>query len=119
MAGIHGLLLMATAIIHVLFGLGPKVYGAEWRNFVRSKLWKSVWIDNDKNMAAFWFVIFGPVLFLTGMSVYEIETAGLALPSSIGWTLLGVSTFGAIMCPKSGFTVFLLPQAIFYLCSEF
>ena len=115
MTGIHGLLLMTTAIVHVAFGLMPKIYGAEWRSFAQKKFWRSVWIENDRNMAAFWFVIFGPVLFLAGLSIYEIETAGLDLPASIGWTLLTVSTVGAIMSPKSGFAALLLPQAIFYL----
>jgi len=115
MTGIHGFLLMATAIIHVSFGLLPKVYGSEWRRFAEAKFWRSILLDNDKNMAAFWFVAFGPVIFLAGLAIYELEAGGLALPASIGWTLLAIAAVGAVMSPKSGFTVFLLPQAIFYL----
>ncbi len=109
---------MGTAVLHTAFGLLPKIYGEEWSEFSRLRLWKSVSIANDRNMAAFWFVIFGPTLFLAGLAIYEIEMAGIGLPRSFGWTLLGVSAVGSVMCPKSGFTILLLPQAIYYLVSS-
>jgi hypothetical protein len=117
MTGIHGILLISTAVLHVVFGLLPLVYGADWKKYIRSGLLNSVQIDNDRSMAAFWFVIFGPVLFLAGLAIYELETQLGVLPASLGWVLLIFSVIGSLVTPKSGFTVLLLPQVIYYLCS--
>lgn len=119
MNGLHGILLILTGVIHIVFGLMPAIYGSQWKAFLTSGMLNTVWVDNDKNMAAFWFVIFGPIMIALGVAVYELETQFSVLPMSVGWVLLGLSVLGAIMSPKSGFTLLLIPQSIFYLYSAY
>ena len=119
MPEIHGILLMATGAIHVLFGLLPMTYKTDWKKFVQSGLWNTVTIKNDRDAAAFWFVTGGILLFLMGMTLYELEAQVAALSISIGWGLLLLGFLGAVMTPKSGFTLFIVPQAILYLCSAY
>ena len=114
MTGIHGILLMGTGVIHILYGLLPMAYQKDWYEFYQKKFWNLVTITSDRKMAAFWFVIAGPFMFLTGLILYELEIQGF-MPLSVGWVFLTISLTGAIMAPKSGFTIFLLPQALFYL----
>ena len=115
MIGIHGQLLMITAAIHVLFGLMPSIYLHDWKEFFKKGLWNQVFITDDRKVASFWFVMAGPLFFTIGLLIYEIEVQGMKLPVSIGWSILATSLVGVVLCPKSGFTIFILPQAIFYL----
>jgi len=115
MQGIHGILLVFTGILHIMFGFMPVVYQREWQWFVRYKLWSQVGLENDRAMAAFWFVVAGPFMIMIGLLLYELETAGLDLPLSFGILFFLISGIGAIMSPRSGFTLLLLPQSIYYL----
>ena len=78
-----------------------------------------VLIHDDRKMAAFWFVIAGPLFFMMGMLVYFIEVSGLALPISFGGVMIAVALIGSIMSNKSGFTILLLPQAVYYLLAAY
>lgn len=119
MNGLHGILLILTGVIHIAFGLMPAIYGSQWKQFLNLRIFNTVWVNNDKNMAAFWFVIFGPIMIALGLAVYELETQFSILPMSVGWALLSISILGSIMTPKSGFTVLLIPQSVFYLLSAY
>lgn len=115
MQGIHGILLMATGIVHVVFGLLPINYGNDWKGYLFAGVWNTVSLENDRSMAAFWFVMAGLLMFLVGLAIYEIERRANILPLSIGCVFLGITLLGCLMAPKSGFTFLLLPQALFYL----
>jgi hypothetical protein len=115
MQGIHGILLVFSGFLHIMFGFMPVVYQREWQWFVRYKLWSQVSLENDRAMAAFWFVIAGPFMIMMGLLLYELESAGLNLPLSFGIMFLLVSCIGSFMSPRSGFTLLLLPQSIYYL----
>ena len=117
MSGIHGVLLMLTGVIHIVFGLLPFMYFTDWQRFFMAGLWNTVSRDSDRGMAAFWFVIAGLLMFLIGLAIFEIERRTAILPLSIGLVFLGMTLFGCVMAPKSGFTLLLLPQAVFYLYS--
>lgn len=118
MNGIHGILLIATGLLHVVFGFSRPNYQREWSSFFQHRLWNTVSIGKDKDMAAFWFVICGPFMALCGIALYELEVRGIT-SSLFGWIFLGMSILGAIMTPKSGFTALLIPQALFYLASVY
>ncbi|MBI1860390.1 MAG: hypothetical protein HYR96_05680 [Deltaproteobacteria bacterium] len=117
MVGLHGILLIATGVVHIAFALSPAVYWKDWIGFSKRTFWNQVLITSDRSMAAFWFLLAGPLFVLLGMAIYEIEMSGGPLPKSIGVGLLMLGVGGAFMSPKSGFTVFILPQALFYLFS--
>ncbi len=117
MNGIHGGIMMATGLVHVLFGLMPLVYGRDWLRFYQNSFSNVVTVENDRAMAAFWFVMTGPMFVIIGALIFSMESQGLPLPAVVGWMLLAVSLLGAVMSHKSGFTVLLLPQTIFYLFS--
>jgi hypothetical protein len=119
MNGLHGILLMATGFLHVVFALMPVAYQKDWTEFWKKRLWNQVLINDDRKMAAFWFLIAGPLFFIIGHLIYTIEVQGLPLPISVGWMLFAVGTLGATMSHKSGFTVLILPQAIYYLLSAY
>jgi hypothetical protein len=95
------------------------VYLSDWVNFFRNKLWSQVDIKVDRKMAAFWFVIAGPLIAVIGLLIYDFELKGLLLPINVGWILLSIAILGAVMSPKSGFTFLLIPQAIYYLLSAY
>ena len=115
MEGIHGVLLIATGILHTLVTFTPILYSRKWLQFLKNGLFREVRANNEESMAAFWFMIAGPLMIFAGMNLYFLELLSGAIPSSIGICLLGISILGAIMMPKSGFTLLLLPQAIFLL----
>src|SRR3989338_7410845 len=119
MTGLHGILLMATGTIHLVFGLMPNAYQRDWSEFMRKKFWNQIVIVNDRKMAAFWFLFAGLLFFIIGYLIYTLEVQGLALPISVGWMIFAVGVLGSIMSHKSGFTVLILPQAIYYLISAY
>ena len=115
--GLHGILLIATGVIHIVFGLFPIVYLNDWTKFFKKGFWNQVLLNDDRSMAAFWFLIAGPLFITLGLAIYEFEIRKMPLPISVGCGLFAVGLVGAVMSPKSGFTVFILPQALFYLFS--
>lgn len=117
MSGIHGIFLMATGLLHVLVSLTPKAYLKDWSEIKKQNFWKQVTLQDDRRMAAFWFLFGGPLFFVIGYLIYFIEMQGIPMPAAFGWMLLGLGVFGSILTPKSGFTILVLPQAIFYLMS--
>ncbi len=56
MVGIHGVLLMATGMIHMIFGLLPFTYLHDWQKLFVLGLWDTVSKNDDRAMAAFCFV---------------------------------------------------------------
>ena len=119
MTGLHGILLIATGVFHIIFALLPILYLKEWTAFFTNKFWNQITGSNDRKMAAFWFLIAGPLMVLMGMAIYEIELRLIPLPLPLGWGMFAFASFGTIMSPKSGFTFLLLPQSIFYLFSAY
>lgn len=118
MNGIHGILLILTGMIHIVYGLLPHTYLHDWQKFFIAGLWDTVSTNNDKGMAAFWFIIAGLLMLLVGLAIFEIEKLKSVLPLSIGIAFFAITALGCIMAPKSGFTLFLLPQSIFYFYSS-
>ncbi len=53
--------------------------------------------------AAFWFLMFGLMLFLCGWITHWLISQTGRLPSFWGWSLLAVCAIGVILMPASGF----------------
>lgn len=53
--------------------------------------------------ATTWFFLFGLSLALMAVPLHALEKAGVALPKSFGWGLLGLAALGVLLMPDSGF----------------
>lgn len=91
---------MATAVLHIVVGL---IFAAQpLLAVVQNGFFNAVDPHFDR-MAAVWFLLFGPMLFLLGLFVqWALKETG-KLPASIGWGLLLVSVVGVVLMPTSGF----------------
>jgi Family of unknown function (DUF6463) len=62
--------------------------------------------------AAVWFVLFGAVVFISGLAISGLEqTSSAPVPKSIGWSLLALSVVGIVLMPASGFWL-VIPPAV-------
>lgn len=65
-----------------------------------------------------WFVLFGVLLFVTGLAVSALERVSPdPLPKSLGWSLLALGALGVILMPVSGFWL-AFPPAIAMLMAR-
>jgi hypothetical protein len=101
-----GLWLMALAVLHQFVGL-YFYQDALWAigqagiiNAVQPPYW-----DRD---AAFWFLMFGAMLFLYGGITHWLLAKVQTLPSFWGWGLLILSLIGVVLMPASGFWLAIL-----------
>ncbi len=61
-------------------------------------------VGHRDRRAAFWFIIFGPLLVMAGhVTIHAINTADARLLKIMGFYLLGVSVVGSLAQPKSPF----------------
>ncbi|MDQ1830409.1 DUF6463 family protein [Massilia scottii] len=99
--------LLGVAFLHTVFAfvvMGP---------IMLSMLDKGLF-NSAKSMtegATTWFFLFGILLALFAIPVYALEKAGVALPKSIGWGLIGMAALGVVLMPDSGFWL-VFPPAI-------
>ncbi|PLA73798.1 hypothetical protein CYQ88_09255 [Hydrogenovibrio sp. SC-1] len=120
---IHGRLLMATGIAHVILAILPGVFGDQFLDFSRSWFFNISsgaadfsFFDGTLNyveFAAFWFFYAGPIMFLYGQAIDRIEKSEGYVSLTIAKTFIAVSLVGAYMVPLSGMTFVLLPQGIY------
>lgn len=96
-----GYILMSIAILHEVVGLvfyAPvllEILHAGFFNTINPPYW-----ERD---AAFWFLMFGVLLFLMGWAAqWSLERVGF-IPGFISWGILLVSVVGVMMMPASGF----------------
>ena len=63
--------------------------------------------------AAFWFMIFGPLLVMGGhLAIYAVNTADARLLRIIGFYLLVIAAVGCLALPKSPFWAGLVSSAV-------
>ena len=107
--------LMGVSVLHIVFGVfvfHTVLAGLVSRGFV------NVLRADPGASLAVWFVLFGVMLFICGMSVAAVERASSdPVPKPIGWGLLGLAVLGAILMPASGFWL-VIPPAIAILISK-
>jgi hypothetical protein len=64
--------------------------------------------------AAFWFMIFGPLLIMGGhLAIHAVKTADMGLLKIIGFYLLAVAAVGSLAMPQSPFWVGLIVSLVF------
>jgi hypothetical protein len=120
---IHGRLLMVTGVAHVALSLMPGVFGEQFYQFASSVFFNVSSGAADfsffggsmkyEEFAAFWFFYAGPMMFLFGMSIDQLERLQGNVAASISSAFLVVSCIGAYMVPFSGMTFVLIPQGLF------
>ena len=71
-------------------------------------------VGHPDRRAAFWFVIFGPLLVMGGhLAIHAVKTADPALLKIIGFYFLAVALVGSLAAPTSPFWVGLIAAAVF------
>lgn len=60
----------------------------------------------------FWSLLWGVFAFLLGRLISWLEKERKRVPSYIGWELVGISLIAALLAPKDGFWLMLLPALI-------
>ena len=112
MKGWSGILLVATAGVHFVFGIVQ--YGEPLREIVADGVLNAIGGDPAR-LTTFWFFFFGFVLALLGQALFWIERRmGRRPPAFLGWQMLGVATLGGVAIPASGFWL-VVPQAIYII----
>ena len=117
----NGKIVILIGIIHSLMTVSPFVYGKQFGQFAR----RSFFNINDgfltigqldyETFAAFWCLFFGIMLFPLGILLDYIEKKNINIPRQFIWSYLVTTLIGVYMIPLSGFTIFLLPHAVYML----
>ena len=101
--------LIAVSILHVIFAIA--VFRKVFALVVERGLVNAVGADPLSQLAV-WFILFGAMLFISGVSIDALERASSNhVPKLIGWCLLGLGALGAALLPVSGFWL-IFPPAI-------
>lgn len=109
-----GYLLMLTAVLHMLLGL--LLFWQPLRAMLQAGLFNSIAAEASRGMA-FWFLLFGMLLFLVGQSMqWSLAQCG-RVPRSVSWGLLGIALVGCVVMPVSGFWL-VIPQVWLLLRAE-
>jgi hypothetical protein len=92
---------MVTALAHAVTGM--LLFGDALAGIGRDGFVDAVDPHLDRQLA-FWFMLFTPVLVILGLLMQHALAADDAkLQGLLGWSMLGIGTFGAIAMPASGF----------------
>jgi hypothetical protein len=109
-----GRLLMTIGVLHVL---GGSVVGRE----PIARIFREGFIGEgdsglgnvpehaDKELA-FWFMLWGAYIFVLGQVASWVEREGRRLPAHIGWQLVVFNLVAALLYPKGGFWLALIPS---------
>jgi hypothetical protein len=65
----------------------------------------------DKELV-FWSLLWGAFTFLMGQLISSLDKEGKRPPAYIGWELVGVILIAALLAPKDGFWLMLVPAFI-------
>ncbi len=96
-----GPLLILTAIAHAITGMF--LFGDALASIGRDGFVDAVDPHLDRQLA-FWFMLFTPVLVTLGLLMrHAVGTDDAKLERLLGWSMLGIGTFGAMAMPVSGF----------------
>lgn len=117
----NGKIFLSIGAIHTLLTIAPFAYGTQFVHFANraffsiNKGFLETGGMDYETFAAFWCFCFGIFLFPLGILVELVEKKGLKLPRPFLWSYLVAVLIGVYMIPWGGFTVFMLPHAIYML----
>ncbi|MCA1632282.1 MAG: DUF6463 family protein [Acidobacteria bacterium] len=106
-------LLMAIGVLHVLGGAWvgreplARIFREGFFGEADSSLGR-VPAEMDKELI-FWSLLWGVFTFLLGQLVSWMEKQGQRPPAYFGWELAAISLLAALLTPKDGFWLVLLP----------
>ena len=115
---------MATGVVHSAL-VAPLIYHERWEVFVGRGFMNisphsmsddfTFTFSDIGDEAAIWFFAGGVLMFLVGQLMHSLEMRSGKLPPYLGWELLAIGSFFGWMVPQSGFTLLIIPQAVFIL----
>ena len=119
LAGVAGPLMMITAVGHAAVGVAlfSEPLGAMVAEGVINTIQPPVVSAQPHfdRIAAFWFLLFTPVLFLFGQTInHAVSRRDAGSIRLIGWYLIGIGAVGAAILPVSG-NWLLLPLGVIAL----
>ncbi len=109
-------LLMAIGILHVLgvMWVGRKPLSRIFREGFfgqADSAMGTVSAHADKELV-FWSLLWGAFTFLMGQLISSLDKEGKRPPAYIGWELVGIILIAALLAPKDGFWLMLVPAFI-------
>lgn len=114
MRRLSGPLLMATGVLDLLYVL--VFHFRQLAAIAGDGFFGAVELDPfqlDREVA-FWHLTFGAMVFILGGLVHWTQSRTGTLPAFLGWSLLALGLFGAVLVPVSGFWL-VLAQAVMML----
>lgn len=107
-----GIILMAIAVLHEVVGIF--FYGSTLVEIINAGFFNTINPPYWQRDAAFWFLMFGVMLFLYGWAVDWSLRELNYVPTFLSWGLLLICIIGVMMMPASGFWL-AIPVAIIML----
>ncbi len=117
----NGKIIMSIGVIHTLLTLVPFTFGKQFINFAHQYFFKisEGFLEHGpidyETFAAFWCFFFGILLILLGILLDFVENNNLKIPRYFIGSYLTMILLGVYMIPFGGFTIFMLPHAIYML----
>ncbi|WP_103070873.1 DUF6463 family protein [Aquimarina sediminis] len=125
----NGILLIIIGIMHTQFAVSSGGFQKQILHFSESYFYKisegmkelpaSIQNTNFESFATFWFLYFGFFIIPLGLLVHFIEKQKQVLPHYFTISYFIIVLLGCYMVPNSGITLFMLPQAIYMLVSNY
>ncbi len=114
MRRLSGPLLLATGVLDLLYVL--VFHSRQLAAIAGDGFFGAVELDPSRldREVAFWHLTFGAMVVILGGLVHWTQSRTGILPAFLGWSLLALGLFGAILVPVSGFWL-ILPQAVMML----
>ena len=114
MRRLSGPLLMATGVLDLLYVL--VFHFRQLSAIAGDGFFGAVELDPSQldREVAFWHLTFGAMVVVLGGLVHWTQSQTGTLPAFLGWSLLALGLFGAVLVPVSGFWL-VLSQAVMML----
>ena len=101
--------LMVIGVLHTTIGLAK--YRRTLREMARDGIVGAVGGDHERG-EAFWFLVCGASMVLTGRLARWTQLRTGTLPASTGWMLLDIGAAGVALMPRSGFWALFVPAIL-------
>lgn len=104
------------AVIHLLSGAA--FFGPSLRSIWAGGVINAVEADPASELlrsVGFWYLASGLSTLGLGLVVTWLQRRLAEVPTMLGWLLLGITAFGVVLMPASGFWLFLVPATLTFL----